>query len=251
MARFSYHVETVQSWLALSRLHILLHLVAVLSICYYRISHFIFSAPWLLMTIAELLLAVLWFFNQAFRWRPVSRTVMPEKLPGGDNLPGLDIFVCTLDPDKEPTGEVMDTIVSAISMDYPANKLAVYLSDDGGCAVTLYGIREAAQFAKEWVPFCTKYGIKSRCPKVFFSPMYEDQHILRDDGFLSHRQLIKVFIHFHSFFLPHFFHLYCLISNTQYIGKSHNPYFNIWNPRFIYLLFASPILKSQVQDKTT
>lgn len=149
---FTYHVETVQSWLALSRLHILIHLVAVLSLCYYRITHLLLeppTAPWLLMTVAELLLSVLWFFNQAFRWRPVSRSVMTEKLPSEEKLPGLDIFVCTLDPEKEPTVEVIDTIISAVSMDYPSDKLSVYLSDDGGCDVTLYGIREAAEFAKE------------------------------------------------------------------------------------------------------
>lgn len=196
MATFTYHVETVQSFLALSRLHILIHLVAVLSLCYYRITHFFLqppTAPWLLMTAAELLLSLLWFFNQAFRWRPVSRSVMTEKLPSEEKLPGLDIFVCTLDPEKEPTVEVIDTIISAVSMDYPSDKLSVYLSDDGGCDVTLYGIREAAEFAKEWVPFCKKYGVKSRCPKVFFSPFGdEDQETLRDDQFRTQRDLVKV-----------------------------------------------------------
>ncbi|KAH1255935.1 Cellulose synthase-like protein G2 [Glycine soja] len=195
MATFTYHVETVQSFLALSRLHILIHLVAVLSLCYYRITHFFLqppTAPWLLMTAAELLLSLLWFFNQAFRWRPVSRSVMTEKLPSEEKLPGLDIFVCTLDPEKEPTVEVIDTIISAVSMDYPSDKLSVYLSDDGGCDVTLYGIREAAEFAKEWVPFCKKYGVKSRCPKVFFSPFGdEDQETLRDDQFRTQRDLVK------------------------------------------------------------
>lgn len=197
MATFTYHIETVQSWLTLSRLHILFHLVAVLSLCYYRITHLLFqpTLPWLLMTIAELLLSVLWFFNQAFRWRPVSRTVMIDKLPRDDNLPGLDIFVCTLDPEKEPTVEVMDTVISAIAMDYPSDKLAVYLSDDGGCPVTLYGIKEATLFAKEWLPFCKKYGTKSRCPKVFFSPMGEDEQLLRDHEFRAQRELIKVCIY--------------------------------------------------------
>ncbi|TKY49944.1 Cellulose synthase protein G3 [Spatholobus suberectus] len=59
----------------------------------------------------------------------------------------------------------MDTLISAIAMDYPSDKLGVYLSDDGACPVTLYGIKEAYEFAKEWVPFCRKYGIGSRCPR--------------------------------------------------------------------------------------
>ncbi|WVZ04277.1 hypothetical protein V8G54_025083 [Vigna mungo] len=42
-------------------------------------------------------------------------------------------------------------------MDYPSDKLAVYLSDDGGCLVTLYGMKEAGEFTKERFPFCRKY----------------------------------------------------------------------------------------------
>ncbi|XP_047177618.1 cellulose synthase-like protein G2 [Vigna umbellata] len=194
MGRHTYHIETVQSWLLLTRLHILIHLVAVVSICYYRISHLLHqppTAPWILITLAELLLSVIWFLNQSFRWHPVSRTVMTDKLPREDNFPGLDIFVCTLDPEKEPTVQVMDTVVSAVAMDYPSDKLAVYLSDDGGTPVTLYAMKEAGVFAKEWVPFCRKYGVKSRCPRAFFSPMGEDEDLLRHEGFKAHRDLIK------------------------------------------------------------
>ena len=199
MATFTLHTETVQSWLPLSRLHILFHLVAVLLLFYYRFTHLFKDSntstlPWILITIAELVLAALWFFNQAFRWHPVSRSVMTEKLPGDANLPGLDIFVCTLDPEKEPTVEVMDTVISAIAMDYPPDKLAVYLSDDGGCPVTLYGIREASEFAKGWLPFCRKYGIKSRCPKVFFSPMGEDEHLIRTNESRAEQGVIKVYM---------------------------------------------------------
>nr|QKE45418.1 cellulose synthase like G [Lotus japonicus] len=193
MANFTLHTETVQAWLPLSRLHILIHSVFVILLLYYRTTRLIHAptAPWILMTVAEALLAVLWLFNQAFRWRPVSRSVKTEKLPRDENLPGLDIFVCTIDPEKEPTAGVMDTVVSAVAMDYPPDKLSVYLSDDGGCAVTEYGIREACEFAKVWVPFCRKYGIKSRCPKVFFSPMGEDEEILRTDEFRAEQEKIK------------------------------------------------------------
>ncbi|KAL5169992.1 Cellulose synthase-like protein G1 [Glycine soja] len=192
----TFHTETVQSGLALSRLHILFHSVALLFLYYYRISHILLepSFVWIFMTIAELIFGELWLFKQAFRWRPVSRAVMPEKLPSDGKLPALDIFVCTVDPEKEPTVQVMDTVISAIAMDYPSNKLAVYLSDDGGCPVTLYGIREASRFAKEWVPFCRKYGINSRCPKAFFSPMGEDERellLLRNHEFLAEQEQLK------------------------------------------------------------
>lgn len=145
------------------------------------------------MIAAEFILSVLWFFNQAYRWRPVSRSVKTQNLPKDENLPGLDIFVCTIDPEKEPTVEVMNTLVSAISMDYPPHKLSVYLSDDGAAPVTFYGIKEASEFAKVWVPFCNKYGVKSRCPKVFFSPLAEDELVpLRTHQFEDDKEDIKV-----------------------------------------------------------
>ncbi|KEH33683.1 cellulose synthase-like protein [Medicago truncatula] len=142
------------------------------------------------MTLAEIILSFMWVFNQAFRWRPVTRSVMTEKLPAEEKLPGLDIFVCTIDPEKEPTVEVMNTVVSAIAMDYPPDKLSIYLSDDGGSTITLFGIKEAFQFAKVWVPFCKKYGVKSRCPKIFFSPLGEDEQLPTHE-FEAERDQIK------------------------------------------------------------
>ncbi|KAE9603448.1 putative cellulose synthase (UDP-forming) [Lupinus albus] len=195
MARtLTLHTETVQSWLFLSRLHILSHLVVVFSLFYYRLIRDTTTPtlPWIFLTTAEFILSMLWFFNQAFRWRPVSRSVKLENLPLDANLPRLDIFICTLDPEKEPTIDVMETIISAIAMDYPPNKLAVYLSDDGGCPVTLYGIKEASEFAKVWLPFCNKYGIKSRTPKVFFSSTGEDDHqFIRTREFREEQEEIK------------------------------------------------------------
>ncbi|KAK9931049.1 hypothetical protein M0R45_018345 [Rubus argutus] len=110
--------------------------------------------PWLLIFAAELLLSFEWLLTQAFRWRPVSRTVFPERLPEDDKLPAVDVFICTADPEKEPPVLVMNTVISAMALDYPPEKLHVYLSDDGGADVTLKGMREAWRFAKWWIPFC-------------------------------------------------------------------------------------------------
>ncbi|CAJ1975740.1 unnamed protein product [Sphenostylis stenocarpa] len=187
------HTQTLHPWLPLTRLHILFHLLSLFALFYYRVNLLLHqpTLPWLLITLAEAIFAQLWLYNQAFRWRPVTRAVATENLPTEANLPGVDIFVCTLDPQKEPTVQVMDTVISAMAMDYPAEKLAVYLSDDGGCPVTLFGMREAVEFAKEWVPFCRKHGVKLRCPKVFFSPMGEDEHLLRSDGFRAEQERLK------------------------------------------------------------
>ncbi|MED6157240.1 hypothetical protein PIB30_021584 [Stylosanthes scabra] len=68
----------------------------------------------------------------------------------------------------------MNTVISAMALDYPPEKLYVYLSDDGGSSVTLHATREAFKFSRLWIPFCTRYRIKTRCPKAFFSSSDDD-----------------------------------------------------------------------------
>ncbi|KAB2009430.1 hypothetical protein ES319_D10G166200v1 [Gossypium barbadense] len=166
-----------------NRLHILFHFTVTLLLLYYRISHFfngnsLPALSWALITISEIIFTFIWCLTQAFRWRPLSRTVSIDEIPANMNLEGLDVFVCTADPRKEPTMEVMNTIISALALDYPPGKLAVYLSDDGGSYITLYALKEAFAFSKRWLPFCMKYRIKTRCPEAFFSlAKYEELSI--------------------------------------------------------------------------
>ncbi|KAI6694153.1 hypothetical protein NL676_021863 [Syzygium grande] len=137
---------------------------------------------WLLMFLAELMLSFSWLLNQAYRWRPVTRTAFPERLPEDSKLPPIDVFVCTADPDKEPTVEVMNTVISAMALDYPSEKVHVYLSDDAGSPLTLYGMREAYDFARWWLPFCKRFGIKARCPKAYFMDDGDDDSEADGDG---------------------------------------------------------------------
>ncbi|KAL9225207.1 hypothetical protein vseg_001156 [Gypsophila vaccaria] len=120
----------------LSRIHILLHSSLIASALYYRVTTFVTNPseglPWVLMALAELTLAFVWALTQAFRWRPVVRAVAGAEDIDDTRLLGLDVFICTADPRKEPVVEVMNSVISALALDYPANKLAVYLSDDGG-----------------------------------------------------------------------------------------------------------------------
>ncbi|KVI06993.1 Cellulose synthase [Cynara cardunculus var. scolymus] len=117
----------------------LFHLTAVLAILYYRFINLIYgdvpTLPWGFVTLSELIISFIWFLTQAFRWRPVVRTVSLHNLPDDDELPSVDVFICTADPSKEPTVEVMNTVLSAMGLDYPSDKVAVYLSDDGGVQV--------------------------------------------------------------------------------------------------------------------
>ena len=64
-----------------------------------------------------------------------------------NKLRGVDIFVFTADPTMEPQILVVNTILSAMSYNYPPEKLSVYLSDDGGFEFTFYALLEASHFS--------------------------------------------------------------------------------------------------------
>lgn len=137
-------------------------------------------------------MSLLWLLNQAYLWSPVSRTVFPERLLENEqNLPPIDVFICTADPKKEPPVEVMNTVLSAMALDYPSKKLHVYLSDDAASALTLLALREACAFASSWLPFCRKFGVKTRCPKVYFSNLNDDHGVNQSVEYEKERENIK------------------------------------------------------------
>ncbi|KAK0608521.1 hypothetical protein LWI29_031895 [Acer saccharum] len=177
----------------INRSHVFLHCIAIAFLIYYRLS-FLFQQsktsllPWLLVFASELLLSFIWFLGIAYRWRPISRTVFPERLPEDDKLPAIDVLICTADPYKEPTMEVMNTVLSAMELGYPPEKLNVYLSDDGGSSITLLGMRAVSKFARWWLPFCKRHAIKTICPDAYFSCPEEDYGDLE---FLAEKQKIQ------------------------------------------------------------
>ena len=184
----------------INRSYTVLHSIAIALLIYYRVS-FLFhetrnrtipTLPWLLIFASELLLFFAWLLVQAHGWRPVSRTVFPERLPSDDKLPAIDVFICTADPNKEPTVEVMNTVISAMALDYPPEKLHVYLSDDGGSAITLRVTKEAWNFATSWLPFCRRYDIKTSCPDAYFSGSQDDQGDCKYSEYTAERQKMKV-----------------------------------------------------------
>ncbi|CAI0559210.1 unnamed protein product [Linum tenue] len=171
------HISTVHTSRAtINRFQSLLHLTSIFALLYYRLSEITTAAtPSSLFSLfpilaAELILSTIWLCYQAFLWRPVFRTTFPDRLPREEAaLPPIDVFVCTTDPEKEPPWEVMNTVVSAMALDYPPGKLSVYVSDDGGSIVTLSSLKAARRFARCWVPFCQRFGIECRCPRAYFS----------------------------------------------------------------------------------
>jgi hypothetical protein len=127
-----------------------------------------------IMLAADLVLLFLWALSQAPMWRPVSRAAFPGRL-SRPTLPAVDVMVVTADPDKEPALKVMNTVISAMALDYPGRRLTVYLSDDAGSPLTLIAARKAYVFARAWVPFCRKYGVQCPCPEKFFAG--NDEHL--------------------------------------------------------------------------
>ncbi|KAH7576717.1 hypothetical protein JRO89_XS01G0135400 [Xanthoceras sorbifolium] len=91
------------------------------------------------------------------------------KLNRVQELPAVDMFVTTADPVLEPPIITVNTVLSLMALDYPANKLACYVSDDGCSPLNFYALVEASKLAKLWVPFCKKYNVKVRAPFKYFS----------------------------------------------------------------------------------
>ncbi|KAL3506070.1 hypothetical protein ACH5RR_031452 [Cinchona calisaya] len=192
------HQTTLHKWTAyINRLHTFIHSIAITCMIFHRFSSFLFTKdslqipliPWLLISSSELLLCFIWLMKSAYNWRPISRSVFLEKLPPDEELPSVDVFVCTADPVREPPLKVMNTVLSAMALDYPPEKLSVYLSDDGGSSLTLNGTHEAWEFGKLWVPFCRKYGIKKSCPEAYFSVL--DNNHDGSKGFREERENVE------------------------------------------------------------
>ncbi|XP_068658841.1 cellulose synthase-like protein H1 isoform X1 [Aristolochia californica] len=143
----------------------------LLSLLLYRYVHLGSNGyTWLLAFRCELWFAFMWLLNMNINWSPVVYKTHPERLLGRvSELPPVDMFVTTADAALEPPIITIDTVLSLLAVDYPANKLACYVSDDGGSPVTFYSLLQAAEFAKQWIPFCKKYKVEVRAPSVYFS----------------------------------------------------------------------------------
>ncbi|KAJ9148095.1 hypothetical protein P3X46_030189 [Hevea brasiliensis] len=159
----------------------LVYSVAILALFYLHARNLYYSTSLvsvfitLSLLISDLALAFMWTTAQALHLRQVRRKQFPEnlnKVIERNDYPSIDVFICTADPYKEPPVSVVNTALSVMAYDYPREKLSVYVSDDGGSALTLFAFMEAAKFASHWLPFCSKNNIKERNPKAFFESNY-------------------------------------------------------------------------------
>ncbi|KAG5053327.1 hypothetical protein JHK87_005525 [Glycine soja] len=140
-------------------------------------------------------------------WKPLSRVTpipsgiiilhekfdspSPSNPTGRSDLPGMDLFVSTADPEKEPPLTTANTILSILAVDYPVEKLACYISDDGGALLTFEAMAEAASFADLWVPFCRKHNIEPRNPESYFSLKVDPTKNKSRTDFVKDRRRVK------------------------------------------------------------
>ncbi|KAK1683169.1 hypothetical protein QYE76_044017 [Lolium multiflorum] len=129
------------------------------------------TSPWLgtVALVYEAWFAFVWALNMNCKWSPVRFDTYPDNLLP-EELPAMDMFVTTADPLLEPPLITVNTVLSLLALDYPdVGKLACYVSDDGCSPVTCYALREAAEFAAVWVPFCKRHGVGVRAPFMYFA----------------------------------------------------------------------------------
>lgn len=160
-----------------------LRLAALILFLMWRIIHVNHDAVWLwgMSVVCEIWFAISWLLDQLPKLSPIDRAtnlvVLKEKFEtqsdknpkGISDLPGIDVYVSTADPDKEPVLVTANTILSILAADYPVEKLACYVSDDGGSLLTYEALAEAAVFANNWIPFCRKHNIEPRNPESYFN----------------------------------------------------------------------------------
>ncbi|XP_071732144.1 cellulose synthase-like protein D3 isoform X2 [Rutidosis leptorrhynchoides] len=184
---------------------IVIRMVVLVLFLSWRINHPNNDAIWLwgMSIVCELWFAFSWILDQLPKVNPVNRAtdlnVLKEKfeLPtvnnptGKSDLPGIDIFVSTADPEKEPPLVTANTILSILAADYPVEKLACYVSDDGGALLTFEAMAEAASFANMWVPFCRKHDIEPRNPESYFNLKKDPYKNKVKSDFVKDRRRVK------------------------------------------------------------
>ncbi|KAF1860428.1 hypothetical protein Lal_00037772 [Lupinus albus] len=156
------------------RIVIILRFTVLVLFFQYRISTPVHDAfaLWLISVICEIWLALSWMLDQLPKWFPITRETYLDRLAirFEEKLLGpVDIFVTTADPLKEPPIITANTVLSVLSVDYPAEKVSCYVSDDSASMLLYDTLSETAQFARIWVPFCNKYSIEPRAPESYFS----------------------------------------------------------------------------------
>ncbi|XP_009765335.1 cellulose synthase A catalytic subunit 2 [UDP-forming]-like [Nicotiana tabacum] len=182
------------------RLMILLRLAILGLFFHYRIMHPVHDAYglWLVSIICEIWFAVSWIFDQFPKWLPIKRetyldrlSLRYEKEGKPSELAHIDVFVSTVDPLKEPPLITANTVLSILAVDYPVDKVACYVSDDGAAMLTFEALSETSEFARKWVPFCKKFSIEPRAPEWYFAQKVDYLKNKVNPSFVRERRAMK------------------------------------------------------------
>ncbi|GAV66148.1 Cellulose_synt domain-containing protein [Cephalotus follicularis] len=158
---------------------------------------------WGLSVVCEIWFAFSWILDILPKLNPINRSTdlaalhdkfeqaSPANPHGRSDLPGVDVFVSTADPEKEPPLVTANTILSILAAEYPIEKLSCYISDDGGAILTFEAMAEAVHFAEVWVPFCRKHNIEPRNPDSYFSLKTDPTKNKKRPDFVKDRRWIK------------------------------------------------------------
>ncbi|KAE8722555.1 Cellulose synthase-like protein D2 [Hibiscus syriacus] len=120
---------------------------------------------WGISCVCESWFAFSWLLDNLPKLKPINRSthlvtlhekfeqVSPSNPTGQSDLSGVDLFVSTVDPDKEPPLVTANTILSIMVANYPVEKLSASISDYGGVILTFEAMAEAIRFAKDrrWI----------------------------------------------------------------------------------------------------
>ncbi|KMZ66831.1 cellulose synthase-like D1 [Zostera marina] len=187
------------------RLLVLLRLIVLGFFITWRIRNPNPDAMWLwgMSIVCEIWFAFSWILDQLPKLNPINRTVdlqtlrekfelpSPANPEGRSDLPGLDVFISTADPDKEPPLVTANTVLSVLATDYPVEKLSIYISDDGASLLTFEAMAEASIFAEIWVPFCRKHDIEPRNPESYFGMKGDPTRNKKRSDFVKDRRWMK------------------------------------------------------------
>ncbi|KAF8413717.1 hypothetical protein HHK36_001709 [Tetracentron sinense] len=202
------------------RIVIIMRLIILGLFFHYRVTNPVDSAYglWLTSIICEIWFAVSWVLDQFPKWYPINRETYIDRLSSrytfynckscGHNgfshghgryeragepseLAAVDFFVSTVDPLKEPPLITANTVLSILAVDYPVDKVACYISDDGAAMLTFESLVETAEFARKWVPFCKNYSIEPRAPEFYFSQKIDYLKDKVQPSFVKERRAMK------------------------------------------------------------
>ncbi|KAK8952247.1 putative cellulose synthase A catalytic subunit 9 [UDP-forming] [Platanthera zijinensis] len=181
------------------RIIIVLRLITIGFFFHYRLLNPVTNANalWLTSVICEIWLTISWILDQFPKWYPIDRETFLDRLSlryekeEESQLADIDIFVNTLDPKKDNPLATVNAVLSILAVDYPADKVSCYVSDDVAAILNFEALSETSLFARKWVPFCKKFSIEPRAPEWYFAQKIDYLKGKVDPAFVRERRAMK------------------------------------------------------------